>query len=158
MNPFFNFSCWVKLAVIVSLHLMTTCWAAEPPQIAAIKISMFLQYSGELSSPLTGKEILWNVISGRGDIPEPTNAALVGVVVKGVKNTYGRNQAVELVVQDERTGKVLERHRGRVGIYGNAGVTHVGFWLPYVGCESLVITASIAGNAKTRTVPFKCGE
>jgi hypothetical protein len=148
----------IKLAIVTFLFWATMGSAVASPQIQAVNVRMFLQYSGELSPPLNGQMPLWNIVIGERGISEPTSAALVDVVVSGPRNTFGGKHVIRLAVKSERSGKVLERSMGRLGIFGPSAETHVGFWLPSVGCEPLVITASIAGNSKTLVVPFRCGE
>ncbi len=155
---FHDSTVWIKLGIVAILSWAAICGASVPPQIQAVKVRMFLQYSGELSPPLSGNEVLWNVVAGGGDVSQPTSAALVDVVVSGTVDKFDRKQLVELVVKSERTGRVLERRKGTLGLFGPSSETHVGFWLSSVGCEPLVITASIAGNSKVLTVPFRCGE
>ena len=131
--------------------------AVELPRVTAVQARLFMQYTGELSKPLSASDQLWNVIAGGGGLG-PSREMLVDVAVTGTSNTFGRDQVVDLVVKSRSTGKVLQRRKGMLGIFGPSGVTHVGFWLSPIGCESLVITASIAKSSKELTLPFQCGE
>ena len=85
---------WIQLAVVTGLIWSTTCGAVETPHVAAVKVRLFLQHSGELSRPLDEREELWNVVTGAGDPSEPANSALVDVVVSGSSNTLGGKHAV----------------------------------------------------------------
>lgn len=131
---------------------------AQTLQIADVKVRLFLQLSGEFSSPLTGNEDLWNVVAGGGSFPEPTSSAFVDVAVAGSAGKFVAGQLIHLVVTNNRTGKVVHRLTGRTGVFGPAGRTHVGFWLPAVGCDSLLLVASTAGSSKSQSLPFRCGE
>ena len=134
------------------------CGDAMTAQIADLKIRMFFQYTGELSMPLTGKEDLWNVMAGGGEFPEPTSSAFVDVTVSDTAKTYVERKAINLVVKNKRTGKIIERLRGYTGIFGPSGSTHVGFWLRSVNCEPLLLIASTEGSSKSQALLFKCGE
>ena len=147
-----------RLAVAVPFFLASACVNAQSLQIAEVKVRLFFQYSGEFSTPLNGKEELWNVMAGGGGFPEPASSAFVDVAVSGVAKTYVAKQTVDLVVTNKRTGKVVERQRGQTGIFGLSGETHVGFWLRSVSCDPLVLVASTAGSSKSQTLPFRCGE
>lgn len=153
-----NLRALIRLAVVVPLFFISVRSAAQSPQIAELKVRLFFQYSGEFSSPLSENDVLWNVMAGGGNFPEPANSAFVNIVVSGAAKTYIPKQVVNLVVTNERTGKVVVRQRGQAGIFGPSGVTHVGFWLRSVNCEPLVLVASIAGSSKSLRLPFRCGE
>jgi len=156
--PYQKFKACIKYLLIIILFLASTCEAANSPHIQAVNVRMFLQQSGELSSLLTGNEMLWKVISGGGDVSEPTSAALVDVVVRGEGDMFVGTKAIELVVKSQRSGKNVARYRAQLGSFSPSGETHVGFWLPAIGCEPLIITASLSGKSKAVVLPFKCGE
>ncbi|MNN89116.1 hypothetical protein D3C81_2068850 [compost metagenome] len=80
------------------------------------------------------------------------------VIVAGKENELIAQKDVQLIVKSGHTGKVLIRGSERLGIFNSSGETHVGFWLPSVGCESLIVVASIGKSSKIVTLPFKCGE
>lgn len=147
-----------RLAVAALLIVISACVNAQSIQIADVRVRLFFQYSGEFSAPLDGKVELWNVMAGGGGFPEPASSAFVDVGVSGVAKTYVAKQTVDLVVTNKRTGKVVERQRGQIGIFGPSGETHVGFWLRAVSCDPLVLVVSTAGSSRSQTLPFRCGE
>ncbi|MFZ6647701.1 hypothetical protein ACO0LO_18405 [Undibacterium sp. TJN25] len=153
-----NSKALIRLIVTVIFFLVSKGSDAQSSQIAEVKVRLFFQYSGEFSQPLNGKEVLWNVMAGGGDVTEPTTSAFVDIVVSGLPNTYVAKQAVDLLVKNGRTGKIVERQRGRIGIYGPSGETHVGFWLRSFSCDPVILVVSTAGSSKSLTLPFRCGE
>ena len=138
------------------------CWvlvghANAAAKISDIKVRMFLQHSGEFSPALKGNEALWNTVIGEGDIAEPSNAALVDVVI--VENIpSNKQQFVKLIVKSKRNGKILVIRQERVGLFNSSGETHIGFWLSAIGCEEIDISASINEQVKKISIPFRCGE
>jgi hypothetical protein len=153
-----NLNAFTRLAAVALLFLEPVYVNAQALQIADVKVRLFFQYSGELSTPLTGKDELWNIMAGGGGFSEPANSAFVDVTVSGVPKTYVAKQAVDLVVTNKRTGKIVDRQRGKTGIFGPSGETHVGFWLRSVSCDHIVLVASATGSSKSLTLPFRCGE
>jgi len=131
---------------------------AKTTEIVDLKVRMFFQYTGELSMPLTGNENLWNVMAGVGEFTEPSSSAFVDVTVSGTAKKYGERRTVNLIVKNKRTGKIVERLRGHVGLFGPAGSTHVGFWLRSVSCDPLILIASTSESSKSQVLPLKCGE
>lgn len=146
------------VAVAVTLATATTGACAQTIQIAAVRARLFFQHSGEFSPWLTGGEVLWNVIVGGGEFDEPASSALIDISIVGKPKSFVSKQFVELRVLNQRTGKVVTRQRGRTGTFGPDGQTHVGFWLSSIGCEPLVLVASVAGSTNSLTLPFRCGE
>lgn len=147
-----------RLGITLSLALISIYANAQVIQITDIKVRLFLQFSGEFSTPLTENEQLWNIAAGGGGLPEPASSAFVDVTVSGPPRAYVARQSVGLVVTNERTGKVIARLRGHVGIFGPSGQTHVGFWLSSVGCDPLALVASTGSSSRSQSLPFRCGE
>jgi hypothetical protein len=148
---------------VISIALGTILWgelcsAAETYRIKAVNVRMLLQYSGELSPVLDNKNVLWNLMADHSELSEPASGAFVVVAVSGSSSTSGVNQVVNLVVKSAQTDKVLARYTARLGLFSSQGESHVGFWLPSVGCEPLTLSASIAKSSKMISLPFKCGE
>jgi hypothetical protein len=131
---------------------------AQIPKLTDLRVRLFLQHSGDLSAPLTGREDLWNVVSGGEGIPGPANSALVVVAVRGAPNSHVGGNVVQLLITDQRTGKLVNRMTSRAGRPGSTGESHVGFWLQPIGCEPLVLAASTEGSSISLTLPFRCGE
>lgn len=153
-----KFSSLLKLILVLAVGGGLNSHAVELVKISDLHIRLFLQASGEFSPPLTGAEVLWNVVSGGGDVTGPTSSAFVDVVIIGSSKSWKVGRVVTLVVKSERTGKVLSRMNTRLGVAGDSGESHVGFWLPQIGCEPLELVAQVAGSSKTRKLPLKCGE
>lgn len=131
---------------------------AQTPKILDLKVRLFLQHSGELSSPITGRENLWNVVSGGDGVPGPATSALVDVAVRGAPNSFVEASAVHLHITSKRTGKVIDKLTSSVGSFGSSGESHVGFWLHSIGCEPLILSASTEDSSISLTLPFRCGE
>jgi hypothetical protein len=83
-----NLNAFTRLAAVALLFLEPVYVNAQALQIADVKVRLFFQYSGELSTPLTGKDELWNIMAGGGGFSEPANSAFVDVTVSGVPKTY----------------------------------------------------------------------
>ena len=128
-------------------------------EIRTIEVRLFRHHTGTLSEPLTGKEALWNTIIGEGSAGEPSSSLLIDIVVAGAPGTY-ENRAVELVVKNAKSGKILGEQRKSIGVLSSAGVYHTGFWLPETGCEALSVIAHIKGasSSKETRILFACGE
>lgn len=147
----------LKLLLILAIGGLHS-HAADLEKISDLHIRFFIQTSGEFSPSIEENEVLWNVVAGGGDVAGPTSSAFVDVVITGSSKSWNVGRFVTLTVKSDRTGKVLVRMKSRLGGAGVSGESHVGFWLPQIGCEPLELVAQVAGSSKTRKLPFKCGE
>ncbi|MBS1998430.1 MAG: hypothetical protein JSS86_19030 [Cyanobacteria bacterium SZAS LIN-2] len=125
-----------------------------------IQVRLYLNSNGTLSEPLTGKEGLWNVIIGGGDIGTPSNEMLVDVSLRGTDVRFAKNRKVTLRVSDAKSGKSIARFSSQIGAIGQSGQYHVPFLIRGTGCEELLLSASLSGSPEhiERRIPFACGE
>jgi hypothetical protein len=142
----------------VLLFAVSHCALAQVDRVTDVHVRFFLQASGQFSQPYSESDVLWNVVAGGGSFPESTSSALVDVAIAGPSE--GRRPAlrIEFLVKHAETGKVLMRRRAIAPHVGPTGRTHVGFWLPAIGCEPLTLIASAKGSSKSIHLPFRCGE
>jgi hypothetical protein len=146
---------------VTILTLSVGLFAATPAptlKIKSVDARLFYSDTGTLSEPVTPQMALRNVIIGAGDVPEPSTSTLVDVVVEGTAGSFDPKWVVQLVVKESGSGKVIARASKHVSVLSNAGISHVGFWLPYTGCESLDIAASVGKASMKNHVAFNCGE
>lgn len=143
------------VALVLLGSLWSPCFGAE---VNRIDVRLFLNHSGTLSAPLDDRAELWNTIIGAGGAGEPSTSTLVDVVVSSKPGSFEKNGYVTLVAADAKSEKVISKMKERLGVFGSDGKFHAPFLLKDTGCVPLRLTASIGGQSKTVTVPFRCGE
>lgn len=143
---------------VISFLLTSACVSAQSFKVTQVRVRLFFQYSGELSTPLTGKEDLWNIMAGGGEFAEPVNSAFVDVTVFGAQKNHAAQQVVNFLVTNKRTGRIIQRQKEKTGIFSPSGENHVGFWLRSVSCDPLIVFVSTADSSKSQTLPLRCGE
>jgi hypothetical protein len=148
----------LKLILVFVMGGALNSHAIEAETISDVRIRFFMQASGEFSRPLDGTEVLWNVVAGGGDVNGPTSSASIDVVVTGPIKNWKSGRVITLIVKSDRTGRVLSRMHSKLGVPGPSGESHVGFWLPEIGCEPLKLVAQVGINSRTRKLPLRCGE
>jgi hypothetical protein len=149
-----------RLAFAVFLLLGVLGNASFGAEIDRLDVRLYLNHSGTLSAPLDDRAELWNTIIGAGSAGEPSTSTLVVVVVSSKRGSFVKNGVVTLVVANARSGKVMSRMTGRLGVFSSDGKFHAPFLLKDTGCVRLRLTAKTnnSGESKTVTVPFQCGE
>lgn len=123
---------------VIAAMAVCQCNAAPVHRVAEIRTRLFIQSTGQLSTPITDKIMLWNAVAGgASDAGESASSALVDVVLASVdsEKTGSPLTTIELLVTDQLSGRVVERMTARAH---NVGVEyHVAF-----GCETSAVVHS----------------
>lgn len=132
-------------------------------RIRDIEVRLFYHYTGTLSGDISAKRehpfILWNTLIGAGDAKEPSTALLATVVVEGPAGSFERDRLLEFEAV-EASGKQFYSGSSQLGVFGQNGLHHSGFWLADVSCKDLRLKARLVGapGEAVETVTFHCGE
>lgn len=136
-----------------------------PPSFAIEGVHAFLYFHGTGTfgdKDLTaGHVALWNTIIGEGDAGAPSTAMLVKVEIGGPSFA---NQDGKVVVVAKAGRKVLAKATFALSDYFDEHARSITLPLLVtgVGCDEVVVSASLSGKGKrgtaTATVPFACGE
>lgn len=135
--------------------------AATPALVVArIEPRLYYSHSGTFSAIIDDKLRLFNVIIGEGNVPEPSNALRVDVVLKGAPGSFDPKAEVKLDVTDSETGKKIATQTAFTGTLSASGEYHAIFLLQRTGCIPLKLVAAVTGSTLTQSVsiPFVCGE
>ena len=162
-----TFKARALLACIAALWLSPVIAAADDAAKLTLQAKLFYSTSGSFSTDLltTGGPELGNVVIR--DDPSTSSLVIIAVTLADAQelpfNSRVRLVAREPASKRARSRLVLDRvvtlAGGRKG-----GVTHVGFWLPDIGCRPVELQATLSAAQLPKsivtkaTLPFVCNE